>query len=72
MKLVSDAKQWWRWLSTWLLAMNGTFIVVYEQFETIKSYIPDKIAHIIIGTLLILTFLGRVIKQASNVQPPVK
>ncbi len=71
MKLVSDAKQWWKWLSTWLLAMNGTFIVAYEQFETVKTYIPDKWAHVIVGGLLILTFLGRVIKQGESDETPV-
>lgn len=70
MQLVSDAKQWWKWLSTWLLAMNGTFIVAYEQFDTVKAYIPDRWAHTIVGGLLILTFLGRVIKQGENVQRP--
>jgi hypothetical protein len=63
MTLVDDVKSWWKWLSTWLLAMNGTFIVAYEQFDTVKAYIPDKWAHTIVGTLLILTFLGRIIKQ---------
>jgi len=70
--LVDDWKKWWKWLSTWLLAMNGTFIVAYEQFETVKAYIPDKWAHVIVGTLLILTFLGRIIKQGQNVQPPAQ
>lgn len=63
MQLVEDWKTAWRWFSTWCLAMNGTFIVAYEQFDTIKAYIPDKYAHMIVGSLLILTFLGRVIKQ---------
>lgn len=64
MKLVDDWKAAWKWFSTWLLAMNGTFILAYEQFDTVKAYIPDKYAHMIVGGLLILTFLGRVIKQA--------
>lgn len=66
MKLVEDWKDAWRWFSTWLLAMNGTFIIAYEQFETVKAYIPDKWAHMIVGTLLLLTFLGRVIKQGQG------
>lgn len=66
MKLVEDWKSAWKWFSTWLLAMNGTFIVAYENFDTIKAYIPDKFAHIIVGALLILTFLGRVIKQGQT------
>ena len=63
MQLVSDVRDWYKWFSTWLLAMNGTFIVAYENFDTIKTYIPDKWAHTIVVCLLILTFLGRVIKQ---------
>ena len=73
MKLVSDVRQWWKWLSTWLLAMNGTFIVAYENFDSVKAFIPDKWAHAIVGGLLILTFLGRVIKQGeSNATPPAQ
>ncbi len=66
MNLVEDWKTAYRWLSTWLLAMNGTFILAYTQFDTIKAYIPDKWAHGIIGTLLILTFLGRLVKQKQS------
>jgi hypothetical protein len=66
MKLVDDAKQWWRWLSTWLLAMNGTFIIAYENIQPLKDYIPDKWFHGIVGALLILTFLGRVVKQSAS------
>ncbi len=68
MKLVDDWKTWWKWLSTWLVAMNLTFIAAYENITPLKEYIPDKYFHIIVGTLLILTAVGRVIKQ--NAQPP--
>ena len=66
MKLVEDVKSCWKWFSTWLLAMNGTFIVAYQNFQTVQEYIPVKWAHMIVGTLLILTFLGRVIKQGTS------
>jgi len=66
MQLVSDWKTAYRWFSTWLLAMNGTFIVAYENFDTVKAYIPDKWAHTIVGVLLVLTFLGRVVKQEQS------
>jgi len=65
-RFVDDVSKWWKWASTWLLAMNGTFIVAHEQFDTVKAFIPDKWAHVIVGTLLILTFLGRIIKQSES------
>lgn len=69
MKLVDDAKQAWRWFSTWLIASNAMFIVAYEQFDAIKQYIPDKVAHGIIVGLLVLTALGRVVKQGESPPP---
>lgn len=74
MNLVDDARKWWKWFSTWLIAANGTFVVAYTEFQTVKDYIPERVAHYTIVTLLILTFLGRVIKQseAQNAQPPAQ
>lgn len=66
MKLVDDAHKAWTWFSTWLLAMNGTFIVAYENFAPVKEYVPEKWAHAIMGGLLILTFLGRIVKQGET------
>jgi hypothetical protein len=66
MKLVDDWRKWWKWLSTWLIASNATFIVAYEQFETVKAYVPDKVAHWVVVSLLVLTALGRIVKQTGG------
>lgn len=65
MKLVDDWKKAWKWFSMWCIAMNGTFIVAYEQFETIKTMVPDKVAHYIVLGLLALAGIGRILKQAD-------
>jgi hypothetical protein len=72
--LVDDVKNAWKWLSMWLIAMNGTFIVAYNEFQPLQQYIPPKTAHWIILTLLAATAIGRILKQYddSNAQPPAK
>lgn len=64
MNLVEDWKKFWRWFSMWLIASNAMFVLLYEQFDTIKAYVPDKYAHWIVLALLVLTALGRIVKQA--------
>lgn len=70
-QLVDDWKRFWTWVSMWLIAMNGTFIVAYEQFETVKAFVPDRWAHWIVLGLLALTGVGRILKQAkaTDVRP---
>jgi hypothetical protein len=63
-KLVDDVKSAWRWFSTWLIAVSGSLLVAYENFPQLKAYIPDNWFHTIMGVMLVLIFLGRVIKQA--------
>jgi len=66
MKFVDDVKSAYRWFSTWLIAASGTLIVAYENFPQLKEYVPDKYFHTIMGVMLVLIFLGRIVKQ----QPP--
>ena len=63
--LVDDIKQCWRWFSTWLIASSGTILIIYENVDSLKMYISDKAFHYIMLILVVLTFLGRVVKQNS-------
>jgi hypothetical protein len=68
MKFVDDVRSAWRWFSTWLLAASGSLLVAYENFPQLKAYIPDTWFHTIMGVMLVLIFLGRIVKQGP-VQP---
>ena len=72
MKLVDDWKKFWTWISMWLIAMNGTFIVAHEQFDAVKEFVPDRVAHHVVLGLLVLTAVGRILKQAKNADQPTQ
>ena len=68
---VQDVRSAWRWFSTWLIAASGTLLIAYENFPPLQGYIPDKWFHAIMGVMLVLIFLGRIVKQqAPSAQPP--
>ena len=66
MKFVEDIKEAWKWLSMWLISANATLVVAYEQVQTVKDYIPTNVFHYLVLSLLVMTALGRVIKQGAN------
>lgn len=69
LQLVDDARHFWKWFSTWLVATNGTFIVAYENFQPLKDHISPSLAHWITVALLGATIAGRVIKQYDTEHP---
>jgi hypothetical protein len=66
---VQDIRNWWRWFSTWLTAASGTLLIAYENFPQLKDYVPDKWFHAIMGGMLVLIFLGRIVKQGQTDAP---
>ena len=70
MKFVDDVKSAYRWFSTWLIAASGTLIIAYENFPQLKDYLPDKWFHALMGVMLLLIFLGRIVKQPVTNVPP--
>ncbi len=63
MKLVDDFRSAYRWFSTWLIAASGGLITAYETFPQLQAYLPEKWFHAVMGVMLMLIFLGRIVKQ---------
>jgi len=74
MSLVDDAKNFWKWLSTWVLALAGIVGTAWEVFPPFQAYIEahaspsDHFGKYLIGFAL-LAFIARIIKQTET-QPP--
>jgi ABC-type transport system involved in cytochrome c biogenesis permease subunit len=68
MKLVDDVKFAWRWFSTWLIAASGGLLTAYETFPQLQAYIPEKWFHMVMGVMLVLIFIGRIVKQNPTAQ----
>lgn len=57
MKLVDDARNWWRWNSTHVVAIFAALPLVWAQLpEDIKAYVPDEWMPYI-GFLMFIGFL---------------
>jgi len=63
MKLVSDARNWWKWHSTYVFAALAVLPTVW--------LLPPKWAASIAPPLAVLGFFLRIHKQAQNLPPPV-
>ena len=67
MKLVPDAKNWWRWFSVQAMAlataMQGAWLFVPAD---LRAGVPDWVAQIIMIVLLLAGVFGRVVDQGGK------
>lgn len=70
MKLVDDARDWWRWHSTYVFAALAILPEVWLQSPELQALLPvwlvAKIAPVIGG----LGFLLRIRAQGQRIPPP--
>lgn len=65
MKLVSDAKDWWKWHSTHAMAIAAALPVVWQELPPeLKASIPDGWMPWITAAILVAGLVGRVRDQA--------
>ncbi len=72
MKLVSDWKQAWKWISVNCMviatAVQGAWMYIPDDM---KAEVPHNIVHILTMLLLVLGLAGRLIKQGgTDAAPP--
>jgi len=71
MKLVSDARNWWKWHSTYVFAALAVLPTVWLSSPELQAMLPPKWAASIAPPLAVLGFFLRIHKQAQNLPPPV-
>lgn len=67
MRLVTDWKSAWKWLSVQFVAAAGTVQLAVLAFpETIRQYLPDWLTHLLAVVLLAGAVLGRLVDQKGK------
>lgn len=67
MKLVDDAKSWWKWFSVQAMALALAVQGAWEVMPAdMKSSIPSQYVTYITLGLLVLGIAGRVVKQGDE------
>ena len=69
LKLVDDVKDWWRWFSTWGLAILTAFPVVWLMSPDLQGMLPPQIVSIIAPIVAVVTFAGRIVEQTKKAKP---
>ena len=67
MRLVDDARHWWRWWSLRILAAAAALqaeIVLYP--EALKGWLPDRWMHAIALALLLVGAGARMVRQERS------
>lgn len=67
MKLVDDAKECWRWVSMWCMALAGALQGAWLFIpDDLKGSMPPNVAQAVTVALLVLGVLGRLVDQGSK------
>lgn len=67
MRLVTEWRSAWKWLSVQFVAAAGTVQLSVLAFpETIRQYLPDWLTHALAVALLAGAVLGRLIDQKAK------
>lgn len=61
--LVSNWRQCWRWLSTYVTAAAASAPIAYEYLPQIHQFVSDSTFHKIEAGLVALIFLSRIKRQ---------
>ena len=70
MKLVDNARDWWKMFSLQANVINGSVLLAYTQLpDTLKAAIPTSIVLGLTIGLLVLGSIGRLVKQPNLTDP---
>lgn len=70
MKLVSDARDWWKWHSTYVFGLLAVFPVVWLSSGDLQALLPATLVSKIAPFVAIVGFAVRLRQQAVKVPPP--
>lgn len=70
MKLVSDARNWWRWHSTYVFAVLAIFPTVWLASPELQALLPAKLVSAIAPFVAGIGFLVRLRAQALTLPRP--
>lgn len=71
MNLVSDARQWWRWHSTYVFTVLAVFPAVWLASPELQAMLPPKLVSTIAPFVAVLGFLLRMRNQVASIPKPV-
>lgn len=67
MKLVDDARNWWRWHSTWIAAVMAALPLAWSELpDDLKAYIPEAWGPWIASGMFVVFMVGRLRKQTET------
>lgn len=69
MKLIPDARNWWRLHSNWIFGLFAVFPVVWLSSPDLQAMLPPKAVSAIAPVVAVIGILARIRKQA--LQPPM-
>ena len=67
---VDDAKKFYKWLSTWVLAATGTIGIAWDQFQSFREYFPAEHFGKWITGLAVAAFIARIVRQTKKSDAP--
>ena len=70
MKVVADARNWWKWHSTWVFAMLAIFPAVWLSSSDLQALLPPRLVSTIAPFVAALGFVVRLHAQALKVPMP--
>lgn len=70
MKLVTDARNWWKWHSTYVFGLMGVFPLVWLNSSDLQALLPASLVSKVAPIVAALGFLVRLRKQTLRVPPP--
>lgn len=70
MKLVSDARDWWKWHSTYVFALLAVFPTVWLASPELQALLPAKLVSAVAPFVAGIGFLVRLRAQALKIRPP--
>lgn len=68
--LIPDARNWWKWHSTWVFAVLATFPTVWLASPDLQALLPPKIVSAVAPFVAGLGFVLRIRKQAIGIPLP--
>lgn len=70
MKVVADARNWWKWHSTWVFAMLAIFPAVWLSSSDLQALLSPRLVSMIAPFVAALGFVVRLHAQALKVPMP--
>lgn len=70
MKLVADAKDWWKWHSTYVFALIGIFPIVWLNSPDLQAQLPAGAVSLIAPFMAALGFFLRIREQVKAIPKP--